>query len=184
MQAMNVITSLAGPRRGISQVLPIKPALCLDLDGTIRHSKSGEFINGPLDVALFPDVEAKLWEYRKKGYLIFGISNQGGVAYGFKSFLTNDQEIEATINLFKENPFHIVKCCFHHPKGSIEPWNHRSLLRKPDIGMLVLCEVEAFDLGYVIDWDNSLFVGDRLEDEQCAERAGLRFISANEFFGR
>lgn len=169
----------------ISRVMPVKPALCLDLDGTIRFSKSGEFINGPDDVALFDDVEEKIWQYRKEGFLIFGISNQGGVAYGHKSFLANDEEIEATIRLFKKDPFHIIKCCFHHPKGTIEPWNHRSLLRKPDIGMLVLCEIEAFDeAGYVVDWDNSIFVGDRPEDEECAQRAGIRFEWAHQFFAR
>lgn len=168
----------------ISQIMPVKPALCLDLDGTIRFSKSGEFINGPKDVALFLDVEEKLWEYRREGYLIFSISNQGGVAFGHKSFLTNNEEIEATIGLFKENPFHIIKCCYHHPNGSVEPWNHRSLLRKPDIGMLVLCEIEAYEDDYIVDWDNSLFVGDRSEDEECAKRAGIQFMWAHEFFGR
>lgn len=35
----------------------VRPALCLDLDGTIRYSKNGDFINGPEDVALFEGVE-------------------------------------------------------------------------------------------------------------------------------
>lgn len=117
----------------------ISPALCLDLDGTIRHSASGEFINGPEDVRLFPDVEAKLWEYRDRGYVIFGISNQGGVAHGFKTARQNDLEVEATFAAFKRNPFHMIKCCYHDAKGEVAPYNHRSLLRKPDYGMLALC---------------------------------------------
>lgn len=160
------------------------PALCLDLDGTVRYSKSGEFINSPGDVALFFNVEQKIWQFREKGYLILGISNQGGIAFGYKTALEHDAIVKATIEAFDRNPFHILKFAFHHPEGTVEPYCHRSLCRKPDIGMLALCEVEAFDNGFVIDWDNSIFVGDREEDRECASRAGIRFIHANEFFGR
>lgn len=160
------------------------PALCLDLDGTVRYSASGEFINGPDDVRLFDDVEAKIWEYRDKGYIVFGISNQGGVAHGFKSASDNDQEIEATFAAFNRNPFHIIKCCYHDERGKVAPYNHRSLLRKPDYGMLSLCEVEAFQAGYIVDWDNSLMVGDRAEDQHMALNAKINFQWAYEFFGR
>lgn len=160
----------------------LKPALCLDLDGTVRYSKNGDFIEKPDDIALFDGVEEKIWEYRNKGYLIFGITNQGGVAYGYKLPADVDAEIEQTCKLFKKNPFHIIKSCLHHPKGTSEPFNHRSLLRKPDIGMLVVCEIEAWDAGYIVDWDNSLFVGDREEDRQCAKNADISFQTAHEFF--
>lgn len=162
----------------------LKPALCLDLDGTIRYSKNGEFINSPKDVALFSGVEEKIWEYRDKGYLIFGITNQGGVAYGYKSHADHWAELEATLNLFERNPFHLIKSCYHHPDGTVEPYNHRSLLRKPDIGMLAICEAQMWDEGYIVDWNNSLFVGDRPEDEQCAKNAGIAFKHANDFFER
>jgi D-glycero-D-manno-heptose 1,7-bisphosphate phosphatase len=160
------------------------PALCLDLDDTVRYSANGKFINKAEDVRLFPDVEAKLWEYRDNHFLIFGVSNQGGVAHGFKTSRGVDQEIEATFMLFKRNPFHIVKCCLHEADGKVEPYNHRSLLRKPDYGMLALCEVEAFQAGYIVDWDKSLFVGDRSEDRDIADKAGIKFIPAEVFFGR
>lgn len=171
-------------KRTITVIPVLKPALCLDFDGTIRYSLSGEFINKPEDVALFPDVEEKIWQYRDEGYLICGITNQGGVAYGYKTPSDNDAEIDKTCSLFERNPFHIIKSCLHHPKGSHEPYNHRSLLRKPDVGMLCLCEVEAWEAGYIVDWDHSLFVGDRPEDMECAERAGIHFSWAWEFFGR
>lgn len=164
----------------------VKPALCLDLDGTVRYSKNGEFINKPDDIALFGDVQEKIWEYRDKGYLVFGITDQGGVAFGYKTPSDNDAELDRMIELFGErgNPFHLIKACYHHEKGAVMPYSYRSLLRKPDIGMLALCEVEAFDAGYIVDWDNSLFVGDRPEDEQCAKNAGIPFQWANEFFNR
>lgn len=162
-------------------------ALCLDLDGTIRYSKTDPkgFIKCPDDIVLFPGVEAKLREYLDSGeWLIFGISNQGGVATGFKTWQDNDAELDATVALFEQgNPFYCIKCCFHHPDGKF-PFNKRSLMRKPNIGMLVECETDAFEQGYLIDWDNSLFVGDRPEDEECAHRAGMLFQTADAFFSR
>jgi D-glycero-D-manno-heptose 1,7-bisphosphate phosphatase len=160
------------------------PALCLDLDGTIRYSKKGKFINKPEDIALFDGVESKIWEYRDNGYLIFGITNQGGVAYGLKTLEGHQKELDAMMSLFSKNPFHTIKSSFHHPSGRVKPYNNRSLLRKPDIGMLVLCEVEAFEAGYVVNWEESLFIGDRPEDEQCAKNAGIKFQWAHEFFER
>lgn len=162
----------------------VMPALVLDLDGTVRYSKDGKFINKPEDIALFDGVEDKLWAYRDSGYLIFGVTNQGGVAHGFKTLWGYDDEIETMFDLFDRNPFHIVKACFHHEDGKIEPYNHRSLLRKPDTGMLALCEWEAFDGGYVVDWDNSVMVGDMKSDQECARNAGIAFRWAWDFFGR
>lgn len=162
----------------------LRPALCLDLDGTIRYSKNGHFINSPEDVVLFDGVEERIWQYRADGYLIFGITNQGGVAYGLKTPEDHDAEVNAMLAQFVRNPFDIIQVCFSHPDGNTEPYNHRSLLRKPAVGMLVLCEVEARHCDYIVDWDNSLFVGDRPEDKECAEKAGISFQWAHEFFNR
>ncbi len=170
-----VVTNL-GPH------MQVKPALCLDFDGTIRRSRSGEtFIKNFQDIELMPGIERLIWRYRDMGWLIFGISNQAGVAHGFKLPLEIENEMEATLKLFQKNPFHSVQYCYHDGKGKIEPYNHRSLGRKPDIGMLYQMEIEAWGAGYVVDWDNSLFVGDRPEDEECAKRAGITFRHIDSF---
>jgi len=172
---MEVVTNLSESHK-------VKPALCLDFDGTIRRSKSGQtFIQNFNDIELMPNIEKLIWRYRNMGWLILGISNQAGVAHGFKLPLEIEHEMDTTLKLFKQNPFHIVKFCYHDGKGKIEPYNHRSLLRKPDIGMLAIMESEAWNEGFVIDWDNSLFVGDRLEDEQCAKNAGIAFRHIDSF---
>jgi D-glycero-D-manno-heptose 1,7-bisphosphate phosphatase len=162
----------------------VKPALCLDFDGTIRYSVSGKFIETPGDIRLFDGVEEKIWEYKEQGYLICGITNQGGVAFGFKTEEDHNKEVERTLSLFKKNPFDLIQVSFNHPKGRAFPYKFRSLMRKPDYGMLVLCEAQAKESGIIIDWDESIFVGDREEDQQCAESAEVKFISANEFFSR
>lgn len=162
--------------------MKVVPALCLDFDGTIRRSASGKtFIENSRDIELMPGIENLIWRYRNMGWLVLGISNQAGVAHGFKLPMEVELEMDVTLKQFKNNPFHIVKFCYHDGKGKIEPYNHRSLLRKPDIGMLAIMENEAFNNGYVIDWDNSLFVGDRPEDEECAKRAGIKFRHIDSF---
>jgi D-glycero-D-manno-heptose 1,7-bisphosphate phosphatase len=162
--------------------MQIKKALVLDFDGTIRRSKSGKtFIEGPHDIELIPSMDKWVWRYREMGYLIFGLSNQGGVAHGFKTFEQVQAEFEATYNLFNGNPFHAVKWCMHDGKGRVEPFCHRSLGRKPDIGLLFEMECDAYRAGFIVDWDHSLFVGDRPEDEECAKRAAIPFRHIDHF---
>ena len=162
--------------------MKVVPALCLDMDGTVRRSASGKtFIENSRDIELMPGIEKLIWRYRNMGWLIFGISNQAGVAHGFKLPMEVELEMDVTLKQFKNNPFHSVQYCYHDDKGKIEPYCHRSLGRKPDIGMLYLMESEAWKEGYVIDWDNSLFVGDRPEDEECAKRAGIKFRHIDSF---
>ena len=172
-------------RRVIKVPGEVRPALCLDLDGTVRYSNSGRFINRPEDVEVFDGVEARIWRYRDDGFLVFGVTNQGGVAFGLKTLAGHIAELNAMTAKFRRgNPFHDIKSCYHHPDGKVHPYKYRSLIRKPFYGMLVLCEVSAWELGYVVDWDNSLMVGDRTEDRDCALSAGVSFQWAHEFFDR
>lgn len=164
----------------LNERFTFRPALYLDWDGTIRRSKSGKtFIQDHNDIELIPGAEEAIWRYRDKGFLIVGISNQGGVAYGFKSFAQINAELKATVALFKENPWHSVELCMFMEGGTVEPYRHRSLLRKPNYGMLVKVEEKMFAQGIIIDYSNSLFVGDRQEDEQCAHNAGISFMPAD-----
>lgn len=166
----------------LAEGMKIKPALCLDLDGTVRRSKSGkQFLINFQDIELMPNIEKLIWLYRNMGYLIIAISNQGGVAHGYKLPMEIEHELDTTLKLFNKNPFHIVKCCYHMEDGKIEPFCHRSLLRKPEIGMLAIAEHEAFNEGIIIDWDKSLFVGDRPEDEDCAKNARIKFEHIDSF---
>lgn len=166
----------------LSENFKLMPALCLDFDGTIRKSKSGQtFIKNFQDIELIEGMEELIWKYRDAGYLIVGVSNQAGVAHGFKLPMEVEAEMDKTLRMFKRNPFHVAKWCYHDGKGTLEPFKHRSLLRKPDIGILAVTEVEVWGHGIIVDWDNSLFVGDRPEDQECAKNAGTRFMWADDF---
>lgn len=160
----------------------LRPALCLDLDGTVRRSKSGStFIKNFNDIELIPGIEKVIWFYRNKEFLIFGVSNQAGVAHGYKLPMEVENELSATFNLFQRNPFHAVKQCYFDAAGHIAPYNTRSLFRKPAYGMLAQLEAESYISGYAVNWDESIFVGDRPEDRKCADAAGINFMSAEDF---
>lgn len=169
----------------------VRSALFLDLDGTVRRSKSGKtFIEGPDDVEIIPGMKELIYHYRlKKSWLVYGITNQGGVAHGFKTERAVQKEFDAMIDLLRDHddsepaPFHHIFYCPYDEKGTVPPFNRKSLSRKPMIGMLVAAEEHAFNFygGIYIDWNTSLLVGDRPEDEQCAKNAGIPFMWASDF---
>jgi len=152
------------------------PALCLDLDGTVRKSKTGGFIASPEDIELIEGMEEQIWAYKDRGFLIIAVTNQGGVAHGHKSTIQVQAEHQASYALFKRNPFDFTFTSYAMPDGKAHPFNYRSLLRKPYYGGLAYLEVVLFHREIIVDWDRSVFVGDREEDQQCAQAAGLKFI--------
>ncbi|MBO3463670.1 HAD-IIIA family hydrolase [Aetokthonos hydrillicola Thurmond2011] len=158
--------------------------LFLDLDGTVRETKSGKtFINDPEDQQLMKGVKEALSRY--KDWLLIGVTNQGGVAVGHKSIQDAIKEQKITIELagldfayfcpdyegltcykvFGEDDYNIIK------KDSIEELGS---FRKPGAGMVNMA------IKYLSP-DECLMVGDRPEDEQCAKSAGIRFIPAVEW---
>lgn len=156
--------------------------LFLDLDGTVRRSKADPngFISGPHDIELVPGILDKMQRYSNEGWYIAGISNQGGVAHGHKSHEQVDAEMKVTQSLCL-GMFATIRSCYCMADGNIFPYNYRSLTRKPDIGMLVLIEKDFWENGMVIDYKNSLYVGDREEDKECARRAEIEFKHIDDF---
>lgn len=162
------------------------PVLVCDLDGTVRynHKEPDGFIDGPETVAVYDDVEDILWNYRNEGYIVSGVSNQGGVAYGFKSQFNARREVDAMIDQFDRNPFFSVQLCFEHPGGSEAPHDWRSMRRKPKTGMLAILEQELYENDILPNWDESIVVGDREEDRDLASNANIDFIGSKQFFNR
>jgi D-glycero-D-manno-heptose 1,7-bisphosphate phosphatase len=160
--------------------MAVRRALFLDLDGTVRRSKTGTFIKDADDLEIIPEAKEAIQHYKNHNYLIIGISNQGGVAFGHK---TADQVQEESRKTLQELPFDTIIHCYFMEGGTVEPFDRRSLLRKPNYGMIVLAEAQYSNDGVFIDLDNSLFVGDREEDRECAESAKIKFMWADEFLG-
>ncbi len=150
-----------------------------DLDGTVRKGKDelGRFVNTPEDVELFEGVKDILWRYYDAGWLIVGIINQGGIALGH---MTWEAHTACVIKMFKLlarddgiHPYLSVEVCPHAPDAGC-------LCRKPRYGMLAFA-AHRIMIAKDIDWEGSLFVGDRPEDRECAAAAGIRFQVASQW---
>lgn len=168
-----------------TELVRVVPALCLDLDGTVRCSKSRAIWGpqNPGDVELLPNVEKVIAEYKARGFAIVGVTNQGPVAYGTRTEVEIEAITEATRQAFAVDPFDLILASYSYEKGSVPGRNVRSLLRKPHYGMLALAEVRMREEGTVIDWTTSIMVGDMESDQGCAEDAGVTFAWARDFFG-
>lgn len=167
------------------------PAVVLDLDGTIRYNKdyADGFIEGPESIAIFKDVAPVLKRYRDEGFILLGVTNQGGAAYGYKTEDQIKREIERTLDLLFDqigyNPFSMITYCPFMPGGNTPPYNVRSMLRKPSIGMLAVLEEMLWRKHQImVDWDKSVMVGDREEDCALATAAHIGWVPADVFFGR
>jgi histidinol phosphatase-like enzyme len=160
----------------------LKPALCIDWNSTIRRSKSGATTIKDLgDIELIPGVEGILWRYKEMDYCIIALGNEND--HGYKPPFEIQRELDVTMALFSNNPLDLVNLSFCGAKEAPEPFNHRSLCRFPDYGMLSMAEFNAFHVkGVIIDWSKSLLVGDRPEHEQCAKNAGVAFRTTHSFF--
>ncbi|NHC34431.1 hypothetical protein [Scytonema millei] len=77
--------------------------LLLDLDGTVRATKSGAtFINDPCDQQIIPEAQNAIARYSSLGWAIVGITNQASVAFGFKTFQDAVKEQQITLELVPE----------------------------------------------------------------------------------
>lgn len=146
-------------------------ALILDYDGTLR-----ECINGN---DKFPvkreQIEVKqgrlkvLEDYRAKGYILLGASNQSGVHKGEVSDETVRDLFEHTNKLLGID---IAYRFCPHQSAPISCY-----CRKPMPGM----GVEAI-VKHKLDRKQTIFVGDMTTDETFAKRCGFQYVDQAEFF--
>lgn len=153
------------------------PVLYLDIDGTVRHGydELGRFVNGPEDVVVFPEAVERMREWKNSGGRIIGVTNQGGIALGHMNFYRCDAALNET-NRQTGWLLDKIQVCPHHPSVS-----GVCLCRKPSPTMLhwaVGNLQERYGHG---DWYMALMVGDRPEDEECAEAAGVHFLGAQDW---
>ncbi len=155
------------------------PVLYLDLDGTVRLGKDelGRFVNGPEDVKVFDQVPELLQAYKNLGWRIIGVSNQGGIALRYMDMRTCVAAMSET-QLQCNSAFDKIIWCSHHPDAT-DPEMAHCWCRKPRPGMVIEAALDlAHKTGEIYPPHLALFVGDRPEDEGCAENAGIRFMPA------
>lgn len=154
-------------RRKSYKVPEKQKAVFFDRDGTINSDEGHYYIYKPEDFVFNPGVIEGMRKLKAAGYLLFVITNQGGIA---KGIYTHEDVKKVHAHMCEELEQHDVKIdkiyyCPHHE--SIKT----CICRKPSPYMVNLA-IEQFH----IDKTRSWFIGDSSKDVKCAEAAGIKPI--------
>jgi HAD superfamily hydrolase (TIGR01662 family) len=145
-------------------------AVIFDYDGTLRLCKDGRDIypTDPSQVAAIKGMDKVIEDFKRKGYILLGASNQSGIAKGVLS--------EATaIACFEETNRQLgARLDFLYCSHRIPPVS--CYCRKPHPGMGV-----SFIEKYKLRPSDCIMVGDQTTDKTFAERCGFKFVYAHEF---
>ncbi|RBP08091.1 HAD-IIIA family hydrolase [Rossellomorea aquimaris] len=146
----------------------MKKAVFLDRDGVINEVKTERvtFVNRPEQFYFLEGVLEAIKLLTDSDFLIFVVTNQGGVGLGYLSHKQLQsihdhmlREIEKAGGFIQE-----VSCCTHKPHEGCK-------CRKPEAGMLL-------DLArkHDIDIAQSYMVGDREVDIEAGRKAGCTTV--------
>nr|WP_312985943.1 D-glycero-beta-D-manno-heptose 1,7-bisphosphate 7-phosphatase [Atlantibacter sp.] len=153
---------------GVLPVAKSMPAIFLDRDGTINvdhgyvhEIDQFEFIDGVIDA---------MRELKEMGFALVLVTNQSGIARG--------KFTEAQFEILTEwmdwsladrgVDLDGIYYCPHHPEGAVDEFRQSCDCRKPQPGMLISAR-DYLD----IDMAASYMIGDKLEDMQAAQAAGV-----------
>lgn len=137
-------------------------ALFLDRDGVINVDKS--YVYRAQDFEFCAGIFALCALFLQKGYKIFVITNQSGIARGFYSEKDFENLSEFMCEEFAKKGVSITKI-YHCPH--LEGCE----CRKPKPGMILKAQAE-----FNIDLANSVFIGDNLTDMQAGKNAGVKTL--------
>jgi len=143
-------------------------ALFLDRDGVINidyghvfEIEKFHFIDGIFDLCKVA---------QNKGYMIFVITNQAGIAKGYYTEEQFHILNKYMISEFQRRNIKINKVyyCPYHEAGVIKKYKKHSYHRKPNPGMILEAEKD-----FEIDLKQSILIGDKQSDMQAAHNAGV-----------
>lgn len=139
----------------------------VDRDGVINEkAPEGQYIVRPDQVRLLPGAAETIARLNAAGYLVIVITNQRGIGKGLMSeadFWLVMQCIKEKLSLAKAHLDAVYFC------PDVED---QSPCRKPNVGMV---EQALWDFPDIMH-DRSWMVGDSGSDQECAARAGFRFV--------
>ena len=147
--------------------MDFKKAIFFDRDGVLIH-EDGEYTFTNDKFIILPSVIEFMLEMKKRDFLFFIITNQGGVG---KGLYKKEKVVELHTYLDGVLAGHDLKIekhliCVHHPSTSL------CLCRKPDTVWLE----KAIYLNN-IDVKASYLIGDRERDMEAAKKIGLNPIN-------
>ena len=153
-------------------------AAFLDRDGTINVEKG--YISDPAQIELIPGSASAIRRLNEAGYLVFGLSNQSGVARGFftvQAVLSINRRVMEMVS-DKGAEIEEILFCPHHPQGLVAEYAVTCDCRKPATGM-----VENLKSNYAIERAQTLVIGDKIVDVELGRAIGARTALVQTGFG-
>jgi len=139
-------------------LLPDKKAVFLDRDGTL--CQDAEYLGNWDGFKILPGVE-ELSSLKEKGFKLFGVSNQSGIARGIVDEAFVNEVNQVFIDKYGFDGFYF---CPHHP-------DEHCSCRKPEPGMVLEARHRQG-----IDLRRSYVIGDKETDMALARAVGSRGI--------
>ena len=146
-----------------------KPAAFLDRDGVINVDSG--YVYRPDDFAWIEGAREAVKFLNDNAYLVFVVTNQGGVAHGFyeeDDVLSLHRWLSGELALIGAH-IDAFFYCPHHPDGVREEYRKACHFRKPSPGML-----EAAMAQWPVEKSRSFLIGDKPTDAEAAAAAGVR----------
>ncbi len=148
------------------------PAVFLDRDGVICKEK--HHLYKPEDFEFIEGAPEAIEALREKGYLIFVITNQAGVAKG----LYTEEDINILHGFMLRSLRDIthidgIYYCPYHEMGTVEKYKKASPDRKPSDGMIRKAVSDMKAKGIEIDLEGSILVGDKESDIEAGIKAEI-----------
>ena len=148
----------------------MKQAAFLDRDGTINYDKGYTYKFS--EFKFKPGVIKGLQFLTKKGYSIFIVTNQAGIAKG-KFKISDVYKLHKKLKNYlnkKDIKISDIKFCPYHPNGIIKKYKKKTNLRKP--GNLMIRQILKKNK---INLKKSFMIGDQKKDEIAAKKSKLYF---------
>lgn len=154
-------------------------AVFLDRDGTLNEQMG--YINHLSRLKVLSGVGRAVRLLNQAGFKIFVISNQSGVARGYFPESLVDEVNQALAERLAEDGGVIDRfyTCCHLPDAKVKAYAKVCDCRKPQPGLLYQAARD-----FELDLTRSFAVGDRINDVDCAHRAGARGILVRTGYGR
>jgi D-glycero-D-manno-heptose 1,7-bisphosphate phosphatase len=150
------------------RVLRPQPAVFLDRDGTLNHDTG--YVHRIADFRWLPGAMNAVRALNTRGYHVFVVTNQSGVARGLYSEAAIRDLHEWMNGELRAAGARIddFRYCPHHPEGSVAAYRTACSCRKPAAGMLL-------DLmrAWPIVREESIMIGDRESDAAAGAAAGI-----------
>lgn len=163
-------------RRGL--IMNDIKAAFLDRDGTINVEKG--YISDPAQIELISGSAAAIRRLNEAGYLVFGLSNQSGVARGFYTVRDVLSINSRVMQMVSEEGGKIeeILFCPHHQQGSVAEYAVTCDCRKPATGM-----VDKVKSKYTVELTDAVMVGDKIVDLELGRAIGARTALVKTGFG-